>query len=178
LQRAALDRQIRERLWARLRRSARATNSMDQLVLTPADRAHYIAKLSAEAFAAKKITPALIAANTNLAAYVAEAQALRPSIKKGSAELIFRHPPASKSPGAARYPATKLVPPPDPTEAVLLATFPVTDADFETLVASRAQAVQAYLLQVGKVEAGRIFVTSAGTASLRRDGSRAYLQFR
>ena len=179
LQRVALDREIRARKWAKLRRSEQATNSVDQIVLSPADRAHYIAKLSAEAFAAKKITPELIAANTNLAAYAAEALARRPSVKKGGALLIFRHPPAAATKsGAALRPATKLVPPPDPTEAVLLATFTVTDADFQTLAASRAQAVQAYLLQNGKLHAGRIFVTSSGAAALRRDGSRSYLQFR
>jgi outer membrane protein OmpA-like peptidoglycan-associated protein len=61
---------------------------------------------------------------------------------------------------------------------MLLATFPVNDDDLAALAARRAQAVQAYLLQNGKVEASRIFVTAAGTEKLRRDGSRAYLQFR
>jgi hypothetical protein len=175
LQRAALDREIRARKWAKLRRSERATNSVDQIVLSPADRAHYIEKLSAEAFAAKKITSAMIAANTNLAAYAAEASTHRPSITKGGAQLIARRATAAARSGAAALPVTKLVPPPDPTEALLLATFPVTDADFEMLAGRRAQAVQAYLLQTGKVDAGRIFLTAAG---LRRDGSRAYLQFR
>ena len=43
-------------------------------------------------------------------------------------------------------------------EAVLLATFPVSQNDLETLAASRAKAVQAYLLQTGKVEASRLFL--------------------
>jgi hypothetical protein len=176
LQRAALDRQIRERMWAKLRRSEQATNAADELVLTPEDRAHYIAKLSAEAFAAGKITPELIAANTNLAAYAAEERALRPTAEKGDAFLISHVPPATTPPADTLHPASKLVPPPDPVEAVLLATFPVTDADLGALAARRAQAVQAYLLQDGKLEAARIFVTANGTAGLRRDGSRAYLQ--
>ena len=57
-------------------------------------------------------------------------------------------------------PVTKLVPPPDATEALLLVTFPVNDDDLATLAAARAQAVQAYLLQTGKVQMptrGRIF---------------------
>ncbi|HUC83965.1 MAG TPA: DUF748 domain-containing protein [Candidatus Acidoferrales bacterium] len=177
LQRAALDQEIRERKWAKLRRREQTTGSADQLVLTPADRSYYIAKLYAEAFAAKKITPQLIAANTNLAAYAAEAEARRPSIKKGASLLVFRQPATLANTGAAPPPATKLVPPPDPMEALLLATFPISDADFQALAARRAQAAQAYLLQEGKVEAGRLFVAASGTASLRRDGSRAYLQF-
>jgi outer membrane protein OmpA-like peptidoglycan-associated protein len=52
----------------------------------------------------------------------------------------------------------------------------VSDADFQSLAARRTQAVQAYLVQAGKVQAGRIFVTASGATSLRRDGSRAYLQ--
>jgi hypothetical protein len=176
LQRVALDQVIRERKWAKLRRSQQATNSADQLVLTPEDRAHYIAKLSAEAFAAKKITPQMIAANTNLAAYAAEEEARQPSIKKGSALLKFHRSTSAKRSGTAPHPVTKLVPPPDPMEALLLATFPVSDADFQSLAARRTQAVQAYLVQAGKVQAGRIFVTASGATSLRRDGSRAYLQ--
>lgn len=176
LQRAALDREIRTRKWMKLRKSEQATNSVDQLIVSPADRDHYIQKLYGEALAAKKITPELIAANTNLAVYVAQIFAHSPSFKKGAELLMSRAPVATAQPAAG--PATKLVPPPGPMEALLLATFPVTDADFETLAASRAKAVQAYLLQTGKVEAARIFLTSSGAEHLRRDGSRTYLQFR
>jgi flagellar motor protein MotB len=63
-------------------------------------------------------------------------------------------------------------------EALLWSTFPVNDADFQTLAAARAQSVQAYLLQTGKVEASRVFLTASGAEHLRHDGSRAYLQFR
>jgi hypothetical protein len=73
---------------------------------------------------------------------------------------------------------TKLVPPPDPMEAALLTTFPVSQSDLEALAASRAKAVQAYLLQTGKVEAARLFLKEDQTAGLRSDGSRVYLQFR
>jgi hypothetical protein len=47
---------------------------------------------------------------------------------------------------------------PDPTEAVPLVTFAVNDGDLETLAASRAKTVQAYLLQSGKVTAARLFL--------------------
>ena len=63
-------------------------------------------------------------------------------------------------------------------EAVLLATFPIGENDLETLAASRAKAVRAYLLQTGKVEAARLFLKEDQTAGLRSDGSRVYLQFR
>jgi hypothetical protein len=147
-----------------------------QIVLSPDDRAQYVKKICAEAFAAKKITPELIAANSNLIAYAAQIHARKASVGKG-AQMLTHTPAATTTSKAAARPATKLVPPPDPTEALLLATFPVSEADFETLAADRAKAVQTYLLQTGKVEASRIFLTAGGAGTLRRDGSRAYLQF-
>ena len=72
LQRAALDREIRTRLWMKLRKAEQATNAVDQIVLAPDDRASWVKTLFAEAVAGGKITPELIAANTNLAAYAAQ----------------------------------------------------------------------------------------------------------
>jgi hypothetical protein len=46
------------------------------------------------------------------------------------------------------------------------------------LAASRAKAVQAYLLQAGKVEAARLFLKQSESGGLRSDGSRVYLQFK
>jgi hypothetical protein len=82
-----------------------------------------------------------------------------------------------KQPAGAAY-QTKLVPLPDPMEAVLLATIPVSQSDLEALAASRAKAVQAYLLQTGKVEASRLFLKESRAEGVRSDGSRVYLQFR
>jgi hypothetical protein len=93
------------------------------------------------------------------------------------AQMLMRPHAATTKPAAGTKPATKLVPPPGPLEALLLPTFPVSDADFETLAANRAKAAQAYLIETGKVEASRIFLKAGGVETLRRDGSRAYLQF-
>jgi hypothetical protein len=78
-----------------------------------------------------------------------------------------RAPSWSTSPSCARLP--------DPTEAVLLVTFAVNGGDLETLAASRAKTVQAYLLQSGKVTAARLFLKQG---ELRRDGSKVNLSFR
>jgi len=56
-------------------------------------------------------------------------------------------------------------------------TYLIGENDLATLAANRAKTVQDYLLQTGKVEAARLFLTAKGTA-LRSDGSRVYLQFR
>lgn len=178
LQRAALDRQLRTRQWNKLSQSESATNSVEQLTLTPAERASGLAELLDQAVAAKIITPEFIAAHTNLAAYAAEVLAPPPEAKKGGEMLIFRPPAAGAAPESGSISGSKLVPPPDPVEAVLLATIPVSDAELATLAAGRARAVQTYLLQTGKVEAGRVFLTARGAGDVRRDGSRTYLQFR
>ena len=180
LQRAALDKDIRTRLWMTLRKSERATNSVDQIVLAPDDRARWVGKIYGEALANKKITPELIAANSNLAAYV-ESLPRKTEISKG-ATLLMQRAPSAKDQAAAVVAAaagrTKLLPLPDPMEALLLATYPVNEADLETLAAARAKAVQDHLLQSGKVEAARLFLKQGQTDGLRRDGSRVYLQFR
>ncbi len=175
LQRAALDKQIRTKLWLKLRKSEQATNAVDQVVIPPDDRAAWVKKFYNEALADKKITPELIAVDTNLAAYVAQAMPRQSAFEKGASRLMKPMAISSDTAAAPVY-RTKLVPPPDATEALLLATFPINAADLETLAAARAKAVQDYLLQSRQVEAARLFLTA--TTALRREGSRAYLQLR
>jgi hypothetical protein len=176
LQRAALDREIREKIWTTLRKSERATNSVDQTVVAPDERKHWIGKFYDKAIADGKITPQLIAANTNLAAYAASV--LPKAVEKGATKLMKPGQTAKEQAAAKAAYQTKLVPPPDPMEAVLLTTYPIGESDLETLAASRAKVVRAYLLQTGKVEAARLFLKEDQTAGLRSDGSRVYLQFR
>jgi hypothetical protein len=179
LQRAALDKNIRTRLWMTLRKSERATNSVEKILLAPDDRARWVEKIYGEALASKKITPEFIAAHTNLAAFAA-ALPRKTENQKGATLLMQRAPSAKDKAAAIAAVAgrTKLVPPPDPMEALLLATYPVAAGDLETLAAARAKAVQAYLLQSGQVEASRLFLKQGQADGLRNDGSRAYLQFR
>jgi hypothetical protein len=177
LQRAALDKQIRTRLWMKLPKLEQATNPVDQIVLTPEERARWVKKFYGEAVADGKITPQLIAANTNLALYAAQVLPRKLTAEKGATKLIRSEKSATKNQSAATFYQTKLVPPPDPMEAVLLATFPVAESDLEVLSARRAKAVQSYILQTGNVEASRLFLKESQTAGLRSDGSRVYLQF-
>ncbi len=176
LQRAALDHEIRTRLWQKMRDSERATNSVDQLALLPNDRADGINKIYAEALANGRITPALIAANTNLAAYAAQIPTHQIEVQKTGASLVANNNIKAQDTNAPAY-HTHLVPPPSPMEAILLATYTIGQGDLETLAANRAKAVQFYLSQTGKIEATRLFLTAKGT-TLRTDGSRVYLQFR
>jgi Domain of Unknown Function (DUF748) len=175
LQRAALDREIRSQLWQKFRKAEQATNSVDAIVLTPEARAKWVKKLYAEAVADGKITPKLIAANSNLIAYAASVLPKKNFFEKGATKLMESNKRSQKKSAAAGGYQSKLVPLPDPTEAVLLTTFAVNEADLETLAATRAKTVQTYLLQSGKVAAGRLFLKQG---ELRRDGNRVILSFR
>lgn len=176
LQRNALDKQIRAAIWTKLPKDAQ-TNSVDEIVVSPEERAKWIKKFYDEAVANGKITPEIIAANTNLETYAAKVLPRRTVAAKGATKLMSLQTAKNQTPTNFVY-QTKLVPPPDPTEAVLLTTIPVGDDDFESLAAARAKAVENYLLQTGKVESARLFLKQSASANLRREGSRVYLQFR
>jgi hypothetical protein len=180
LRRASLDKQIRTREWTSLRKAERATTTPNQITLTPEQHTAWVKKLYGEALDKGVINAAFIAANTNLAAIAAQIPSRSAKIEKGATILmagpITAAPKSPKVAGASNQ--TKPAVPTDPMEALLLATIPVTDGDFEALASDRAKAVRAYLLQTGKVEAARLFLTENQTGGVRSDGSRAYLQFR
>lgn len=180
IQRVALDKQLRLQKWQSLRKADRATMTPDEITLTPPERARFIKKLFGEAQAAGKITPELIAANTNLAVAAAQiSRSQKVQIEKG-ATILMKGSTAPASAGFTNAPPAASVLPPvtDPEEALLLATFPAGENELETLAADRAKAVRDYLLQSGKVEAARLFLTESQTGGVRSDGSRAYLQLR
>ena len=178
LQRANLDRQMRMKKWLTLRKSERATSTVDQVTLTPDERQSFVKKLYAEALASGTITPAVIAANTNLAVLAAKVPRRSREAQKGA--MLLGNPPKATAakPAVVLASTVKLTAPADPMEALLVALIPVREADLATLAAERAKTVQTYLLQTGKVEAARLFLTDDQTGGVRSDGSRAYLQFR
>jgi hypothetical protein len=177
LQRAELDRQLRARKWLTLRKSERATNTVDQVTLTPDERQSLVKKLYHEALADGRITPAIIAANTNLAVIAAHVPSRSSLLEKGATFLMKKsEATATKSSAVSAQPKMAAIA--DPTEALLAAIIPVSDSDLATLAADRAKAVRAYILQTDKVEARRIFLVENQNGGVRSDGSRAYLQFR
>ena len=173
LQRAALDREIRTRVWQNLRKSEQATNNAGTLALAPDERAKWVKKLYAEALANGKITPQLVAANSNLVAYAAQVLPRKIIFEKGATKLMSSG--TTRPTKLVTAYQSKLVPLPDPTEAVLLVTFAVNAGDLETLAANRAKAVQNYLLASGKVTAARLFLKQGES---RHDGSKVVLSFR
>jgi hypothetical protein len=180
LQRVFLEKQIHLKKWQSLRKSRQATITPDQVALTPEERADWVKKLYHEAWANHQITPEMLAANTNIANAVAQLRANTPKVKKG-ATILVQGVPAPTAPAAnstaSSSSALKLPPVTDPTEVVLLASISITDNDFEALASDRAKAVRAYILETGKVEATRLFLTENQTGGVRSEGSRVYLQF-
>jgi len=181
LQRVFLEKQLQVRKWQSLRKSQQATVTPDQITLTPAERRDLVKKFYQEAWAKNQITPAMLAANTNIASAVAQLKSKNAKVEKDATILLKGVPvPAEPASGTmtAASSALKLPPVADPTEVVLLASIPVTDNDFETLASDRAKAVRTYILATGKVQATRLFLTENQTGGVRSDGSRVYLQFR
>ena len=181
LQRADLDGDIRTRIWQQLRDADRATNSADQIIVSPADHSDWVQKLFQEALVSGRITPAIIAANTNVAALVAAQSSptgLHPTeVAKTGASLTSRSQSLFSTIAVALVDSTNSVAPSDPITDALLATYPVSQSDLATLAATRARVVQDYLSQTGKVAATRLFLTTQ-TETLNTNGTRAYLKFR
>jgi hypothetical protein len=174
LQRAAFDKELRMRQWSSLSASEREHTSLDEIVLTPDQRSELIDTLYNEALADGKITPALLSANTNLAAIAAQ---IKPTKHKKLASMLVQNSQPSRSSTAATASASAApVPPVDPKEALLTDVIPISDNDLETLAISRAEAARAYILSSGKVEANRLFLAQNQGGSLRQDGSRVYLE--
>jgi hypothetical protein len=182
LQRAAFDRELRTRQWNSLSKSKKEAITPDQIVLTPEERTHWVNELYGEALSKGTISPAVLAAHTNLAAIAA--QIAPPKKSKKQAEFLVQESQATQSPQKAAAapvptptPSKSILPPiTDPKEALLVAIMPVSDSDLEALAINRAKAVRAYILAGGRVEPARIFLEQNQTGGLRQDGSRVFLE--
>lgn len=178
VQRAKLDQMIRDRKWQAMRQDGNATNSVDELTLTPEEREAGLKSLYDEFLASGKITPEMIAANTNLAAYANALASPKNDNEKGATQLMDTR--TTENPTTVANTSvykTRLLPPPSPTEAALFMAISVEPADLVKLAEARTRAVQSYLIRTSKVEPGRFFIINVSTENLRATGSRVYLQF-
>ncbi|MEI9865649.1 MAG: DUF748 domain-containing protein [Limisphaerales bacterium] len=130
LQRTALEKLLRTREWQSLGKSERNATTPDQIVLSPGDRTSWVKKLFGEAQASGKITPEIIAANTNLAIAATQISSRKPDVKKGAALLMQTS--AASTTTATNSPAvpapavsvSKLPPPPIPWKRCCSPPFP------------------------------------------------------
>lgn len=175
LQQISFEKELRTRQWMSLSKSKRELTTPDTLVLTPPQRERLVEKLYDEALANGKITPAMLATNSNLAAIAAQIKAPPKNLKLALMLVQKRQSKPQAAPPASAS-QNKVILPSDPREALLTAIIPVSDSDLEELAINRAKSVRSYILAGGKVPAGRLFLAQNRAGGLRQDGSRVYLE--
>jgi hypothetical protein len=168
----SLEKQLRARKWQALRKADQEGTTPEQITLTPEERPGLLQKLYADYLEKGLI---LTSSNTPLIATPAARPAVaKKTAERGASQLMDRGP----APAATAQPAMAAAPDAatDPMELALLNSISVTDDDFQGLASGRGKAVREYLLQSGKVEGERLFLTEAKAGSLKTEGPRVYLQ--
>jgi hypothetical protein len=177
LQQMAFEKELRTREWQSLRKSQKESTTPGEIVLTPKQRSHLVKGLYDEALRDGRISPAILAANTNLAAIAAQIKSPEVKSVKEAQYLTKSSGPGSKPAPAPPAPSQKKLPvPADPMEALLIVIIPVSENDLETLAMNRAKAVRGYISNNGQVDTSRLFLAQSPGGTLRQDGSRVYLQ--
>jgi hypothetical protein len=170
-----LEGNLRSAYWSSLGKSARAATSPDLVVLTPEDRERWIKKLYARGLEEGQIDSQF--AGTNGASGPPPPPSLYQSTKRvhGATRLMRSEevpPPTPTSPPGSFTVAA------DPFEQALLNSIAISDADFESLAADRTKVVRDYLLQAGKVEPERIYLSETRPGGLSMEGPRTSILFR
>jgi hypothetical protein len=169
----SLEKQLRAQKWRALRKSDQEAITPDKVTLTAEERPELVQKLYTD-FLAKGLILTNAAGGTNLPVPQPAARRAGSSFERGASQLMARDStPAATSTPAAASAASSVT---DTYELALLNSIPVADQDFQGLAADRAKTVREYVLQNGKVEAERIFLTEAKAGSLKTEGPRVYLQ--
>ncbi|HWD91968.1 MAG TPA: DUF748 domain-containing protein [Verrucomicrobiae bacterium] len=166
-----LEKELRAQKWQALRKTDREAVTPDQVVVTAEERPELIKKLYADALAKGLILTSSNGAPNGLP--ISQPTAPKRTVERGASQLMTRETAPAARPQAVA-PATSTAT--DPMELALLNSIQVGSDDFQTLASQRAKAVREYILQSGKVEAGRLFLTENKAAGLKTDGSRVYLQ--
>lgn len=171
-----LEKQLRVQKWQDLRKADRESKTPDQIVVTPEERPDLMQKLYAD-----YLSKGLILTSSNTPAIkgpVSRSADSKPSVaERGATQLMSKKPSvaAAASQPVAGSTSTTVT---DATELALLNSISVADDDFQALASQRAKAVREYILQGGKVEPERLFLTEAKIGSLKTQGPRVYLQLR
>jgi hypothetical protein len=167
-----LEKQLCVQKWQDLRKADREASTPDQIIVTPEERPGLVQKLYAD-----YLSKGLILTSSNTPAIKGSAgrpMDSKPSVtERGATQLMSKKSSAAASQpvtGPASTTAT------DATELALLNSISVADDDFQALSSQRAKAVREYILQSGKVEPERLFLTENKTGSLKTQGPRVYLQ--
>ncbi len=184
LRQFALDKQLRTEKWQALGKNERSSTTPEQLAMTPDERNRLLKRIYKKTAPNGLAAPEKNPAPTNqVSAALPPAvtqSAHRPESDKG-ATLLMQRPVAPQTPSVStpttRAPVPSASPEPN-MEQFLLAQIPVGNDELETLAAERAKTVRAYVLQTGKVEPERMFLTETQPGGVKTNGSRVFLQLR
>ncbi len=174
-----LEKELRAQKWQALRKADRTSTTPDQITVTPEERPDLLKTLYTDMLA-----KGLIVNSTNTTSGAnGAAITLPPTIKQASTEIqrgatgLLRKqntpaPVAASAPAVAGQAAAATT---DPLEQALLQSISVSPDDFQTLASDRAKAAREYILQGGKVEGERVFLTESKSTGLKTEGPRVYL---
>jgi hypothetical protein len=171
-----LDKELRAWKWQALRKTDQTGITPDQIVVTPEERPTLVLALYTNALAQGLIVTTsnamTISQNPSAVASVSPAA----ETERGATGLIHRETSTPAAPVISSPPTQGSPTAADPYELALLQSISPTDGDFQMLASDRAKTVRAYILQSGKVEPQRVFLTETKTAELKAQGPRVYLQ--
>jgi hypothetical protein len=168
-----LEKQLRAQKWRALRKSDQEAITPDKVTVAPEERPDLVQKVYADFFARGLIVTNTVA-GSNAVVPPPPTRRANAAFERGAAQLMARDssPAAKPQTGTASTSAAVS----DVYELALLNSISVADEDFQGLASDRAKAVRDYILQSGKVEGGRVFLTEKQTGSLKTDGNRVYLE--
>lgn len=172
LRRQKLQKQFRTKKWMALRKSEQSRLTPDQMILMPEESAGYLQEAYAAAF-----SPEAVAARAQKSGVEATTNGLpvkAPALRATGADAPVKGATALIKDRRSEVPkmaATDM-------ESQLLALVEITESDFAALAAERAKRVKEYMLQAGKVEAERIFLSEKPEDGNGAKGSRVYLHLR
>ena len=173
LRRVFLEKQLRNRKWLSLRKSARAEIGPDQVTVMPEERQYYLKQMYAEALSQGRISTNKTRGVVQTAP-MAGIKGRAMEMERGATALLQREDVASVA--AAVTPSSSQGRPVSSLEQLVVNSVVVTDGDLEALASERAKAVRAYILQTGQVGPERLFLKESQPGGLKTEGSRAYLQ--
>lgn len=173
LRQSKLRQEWRMKKWLSLRKSERSRLTPEQIEFSEEDYAGYIKESHAAAFSPAAVAARGITAGTNAPPAPGNAVPIRGQIpmttdntQKGAAALL-----KDSRKSAPIIPAQDM-------ESQLMSLIEVTAGDLALLGQQRAQQVQQYILQTGKVEAERLFLAENSHPEQTTKGSRVYLHLR
>jgi hypothetical protein len=163
LRRLKLEQQLRLQKWTSLRKSEQASTSPQQIVLSPEDRARFLAELML------KLPAPEAPGNEGSKAPREKARGRLLSVapEKGAEALLRPQPTAEERQALISN-----------NERSLLDSITIEGSELEALASARAGQVQKYLNESRQIDAGRLFLTEAGKASTATNGHRVYLHLR